>query len=246
MRIHHAVCLGVLLGMVLVAPAGALDFNLAASAGSAVPLGDFAKTTGIIEPLPDSDGYSAVGGAAESGFGFNMEIDVGLVPRIFVGGEFGYSRHNADAADLLESGLAGLASFVENVDVTWTFTLLGGFARVIVVDTPVFDLYGRVGIGVAKVKNTFDIVLDVPLVGEAEFTSDFDLGSVVYLAGGIGGEFRIAGPVSLTGELRLKHVQTDGAEATATFSDYEITGTQNFNTRTLDVLVGLRFPLAGI
>jgi hypothetical protein len=245
MRVHRAVCISVLLGIVLVAQARAAEFNLTVSAVSAVPFGDFAKKTGIVEATSDST-YSAVGGAAESGFGFNVEIDVRVVPRVFVGGEFGYSRHNADATDLVENGLSDLAPFVKNLDATWTFSSLGCFARVIALDTPVFGLYGRVGIGVAKVKNSFDVVLDVPLMGEAQFTSDFDLGNVLYLTGGVGGEFKVAGWASLVGELRLRHVNTDGAKATAAFSTYEITGTQNFQTQTFDIVIGLRFPLSGI
>jgi hypothetical protein len=246
MKAHRIIYAGVLLGAALIAQVHAAEFNLSVSAGGAVPVGDFGKKTDIIGSTSGSDSYSAVGGAAETGFGFDVELEAGVARRVFVGGTFGYSRHSADAKDLIESGIPSLASLVKGVDAAWTFSCLGGFVRVVALESPTLSLYGKLGIGMAKVKNTFDVTLDLGPFGESTFTSDFNLGNQIYLTGGLGGEYRVFERVWLVGEVRLKHVNTDGAEATAHFSEYEITGAQNFNTRSLDIMAGLRFPLSGI
>jgi opacity protein-like surface antigen len=231
--------------VVLVTSLQAAPFNLALSVGPSLPMGDFGETEDIIEPTFFGK-YDAAGGGAETGFGFNIELEVQAAHRVYVGGRFGYSRYGADASDIMDKFLEGTG--VSGVDATWAFTTVGVFARITALETPAMSVYGRGGMGASKMKNSVDITISVPEAGDQTIstTADFDLGSQFYFAGVLGLEYRISERVSLVGEFRLTNLRSDGAEATATVMDTSLTGTQVYNATVLDAVFGVRIPLSGI
>jgi hypothetical protein len=236
------------IGSLLLLAAGsqayATRFNLTISGAAGLPVGDFGKKTDIIEA--GFGGYSALGGAAEAGFGFSVELEVEATSRVFIGGRFGYSRHDADATDIMETLIQPAAPEVEDVEALWTLTGLGVFCRVVAVDLPTLDLYGRLDMGAVGMKNTFDVVSEMAADVTTTLTSDFDMGNQFFFAGGVGAEYRIHPRFSLVGELRITHVLSDGAEATSSFGQYSFTGIQEFDTQVLDIMIGVRIPLSGI
>jgi hypothetical protein len=233
------------------------QFNVAVSVGPSLPIGDFKETTDIITPNEEG-GYDAGGGGAETGFGFNIELEVRAASRIFVGGRFGYSRLGANADDLMKSLMTGDSGglmrsemdeeemSITGIEANWTLTTLGAYVRIVALDTPRLDLYGRFGMGTTKMKNAFDVTVEVPSFGTQTLTSEFDLGDQFLFAGTVGLEYAVSQRAYLFGELKISHMMSDGAEATASLSTYSIKGTQRYEADVLDVMVGLRIPLSGI
>jgi opacity protein-like surface antigen len=244
MRRCLGVCLSALIIMTLTVGASAADFNLMILTGASVPVGDFGQKSDIVEPT-QLGAYEALGGGAETGFGFNLELEIQASRRLFVGGGFGYARYDADATDVMEKLIKPAVPEVSAVDAFWTLTALGGFARLMAFDLPHLDLYGRLGLAVTKMKNTFDVNYDSGM-GTFSATSDFNLGNQFSITVGIGAEYTITERLLLVTELRLNHLFSDGAEATASSGEYNLAGVQKFNAQSFDITVGLRIPLSGI
>ena len=249
--------LSLVLLMAVATASAQTQFNVAVSAGPSVPLGDFNKTTDIITPNQEG-GYDAAGGGAETGFGFDIELEVRAANRIFVGGRFAYSRLGANADDLMRSLMPDDAGgsvrnvmddeevTITGIEANWTLTTLGAFVRITALDTPRFGLYGRFGMGVTKMKNAFDVTVQVAQLGTQTLTSEFYLGDQFLFAGAVGLEYALSQRAHLFGEIKISHVMSDGAEATASLSTYNIKGTQRYEANVMDVMVGLRIPLSGI
>lgn len=223
----------------------AAPFNLMLSAGPTVPMGAFAEKEDIID-LGFRGTYDATGGGAETGFGFNVELEVQAASRVYAGGRFGYARLGADAGDLVDTFLS--INGVTDVEATWTFTTVGLFARVIALETPMMSIYGRGGLGTSKMKNSFDV--NFPAAGPGgqtiSATSDFGLGSQFYFAGTLGVEYKLSERIHLMSEFRLTNLRCEGAEATASFLEYSLTGRQAYNATVFDIVFGVRIPLSGI
>jgi opacity protein-like surface antigen len=222
----------------------AAPFNLAVSVGPSMPMGDFGEATDIIEPT--LVGYDATGGGAKTGFGFNVELDVQAARRVYVGGRFGYSRFGGDADDIMNTGLIPPEVGVTGIDATWTLTSLGGFVRIVGLETPAVQLYGRVGLGASKMKNSFDVTFEMAGIGELIATSDFDLGNQFYFVGACGAEYKMWKNLYLMAEIRYTNVRSDGAEATAFLTEYSLTGTQAYSAQVAEAFFGVRIPLSGI
>ena len=223
----------------------ATPFNLTLSVGPSVPVGDFAEKEDIVE-LGFGGTYDATGGGAETGFGFNVELEVQAARRVYAGGRFGYTRFGADAGDLVDAFLS--INGVTDAEATWTFTTVGLFARVIALETPMMSVYGRAGLGTSKVKNSFDVKYPPAEAGgqATSATSDFDLGSQFYFAGTLGLEYKMSERIHLMSEFRITNLRCEGAEATASFQQYSLTGTQDYNATVFDIVFGVRIPLSGI
>jgi hypothetical protein len=221
----------------------ASDYGVLITAGLGVPLGDFGETDNIVEPT-GLGSYNASGGGAESGYGFNLEFEVEVWPRLFAGGRFGYLRHDADAGDIIEQGLT--PEEVTEIEAVWTWTALGVYGRAVVLETPALDLYGRFDMGASKMKNAFDVTLEIPEVGRSALSADFDLGNQFYFGGSIGGEYRISSSLAIVAQARVTHYLSDGAEASASVGEYTLTGTQQYSAQIMDITLGIRIPLSGI
>jgi hypothetical protein len=245
MKSYTAIISLCLLAALLVVPASATDFAFRLTMGPGIPIGDFAKKTDIIQP-GEAGAYDATGGAAETGLGFNLEIEAEVTPRVFVGGRFGYHRYDADATDVLDKLIKPLVPTVDDITAEWTTTLMGGFVRVVALGTQAWNVYGRAGIGAAKTKNAFDVAFNIADLGRQTMTSDFDLGNKFYMSGALGAEYRIGENLLLVTEVGLRHIFSDGAEATATAGEYDLRGTQKFNAQVFDLMFGIRFPLTGL
>jgi opacity protein-like surface antigen len=245
MKIRSLISVSALCLFVFSAACHAAPFNLTFSVGPSMPVGDFGEKEDIVE-LGYFGTYDATGGGAETGIGFNVELEVQAARRIYAGGRFGYSRHGADASDIVNTFL--MINGVTEVDANWTFTTLGAFVRVVALQTPVMSIYGRGGLGASKMKNSFDVTFPAEEPGgqTATITSDFDLGSQFYFAGTLGLEYRLSERIHLISEFRFTNLRSDGAEATASFMEYSLTGTQAYNTSIFDAVFGVRIPLSGI
>ena len=214
------------------APAGGVDF--AVLAGGNIPVGDFGRKTDIVAPIADGT-YSARGGGARSGFGIRVDAEAEVRPGIFVGGELGYLRNGADASEL-----QSLEPDLEEIDAAWGIIHVGAFTRMIVYHTPAFDLYLRAGAGIANVDNHFDATVYVPFA-PARLESSFDLGNHFFVNVGAGGDYRISQRVSLVAAFGFMDVFTDGARATVSRLGLDLTGTQEFDIQSLEIMAGVRF-----
>jgi hypothetical protein len=223
--------------------ASASDYGIVITGGLGVPMGDFGETDNIIEPTGEGT-YNASGGGAETGYGFNLEFEFEVWPRLFAGGRFGYLRHDADAGDIMEQGLT--PPEVTDIEAVWTWTALGVFGRAVFLETPGLDLYGRFDMGASKMKNAFDVDFEIPDIGRSVVSADFDLGNQFYFAGSVGAEYRLSSSLAVVGQVRITHYLSDGAEASAAVSQYTLTGTQQYDTQIVDLTVGVRIPLSGI
>jgi hypothetical protein len=245
MKIKSGIAISALCLFAFTAACQAAPFNLTFSIGPSMPVGDFGEKEDIVE-VGYSGTYDATGGGAETGIAFNIELEVQAARRVYVGGRFGYSRHGADASDIVNTFL--MINDITEVDANWTFTTLGAFVRVVAVETPAMSIYGRGGLGASKMKNSFDVTFPAEEPGgqTATFTSDFDLGNQFYFAATVGLEYRLSERIHLIGEFRFTNLRSDGAEATASFMEYSLTGTQAYNTSIFDAVFGVRIPLSGI
>ena len=225
----------------LVAEALAAQFDLALLAVGGVPLGDFGRKTDIVEPQPDRT-YAALGGGARNGFGMNLEMEAEVRPAVFVGGRLGYLRNSADASEIQRKGLMpGL----EEINAAWGIIYASLFTRMVAYDSRAFDMYVRAGLGIASVKNYFDATYHLPWFGRGRAASSFDLGNHFFMSGGIGSEYRISRSVSLVTEFSLTHLFTNGAEATASYGGFSLTGTQKFDIQALEIMTGMRISFGG-
>jgi hypothetical protein len=220
-------------------PAGAADLGFTFAIGPSLPIGNFGEKTDIIE-VGDQGEYSATGGGAETGLGFNIELEIKVTPRISIGGVFGYRRYNADASDILEKLVKPAIPAVRGIDAKWTATLLGGLVRVSAFESEAWRVYAKAGLGSAKLTNAFDVTFDVPGSESMTVTSDFDLGNKFYLDGAVGMEYKLRDNILLVGEVGLCDFFFDGTEATATAGEYELTGTQKFDAQVFNAMLGIR------
>jgi hypothetical protein len=225
------------------ADAVATDYHVTITAGAGIPMGDFAEADDIIRPTGLGT-YEALGGGAEIGYGFNIELDFRVMPWLCLGGRFGYLRHDADADDIMEQGLT--PSEVTAIEAIWTWTALGAFGRGTFLESSDLGLYGRVDMGASKMKNAFDVTFDVPGVGSSVSSADFDLGNQFYFGGAIGAEYWVSEAFAFVTEMRLTYYLSDGAEASASLGQYTLAGTQAYNSQVFDIMVGVRISLAGI
>ena len=233
-----------------IAPAAVAEVNFGVSLAGAIPVGTFADKEGIIQDA--RFGYSAVGGAAKAGLGFNLELETRVSKVMMLGFRFGYVKYGADAADVrryinnyIEAN-PELEGEVTSLDATWTHTFMSFPIRAIAREASWGRTYLRFDIGWVKIKNSFDGGMVLGEYGEQSFSSDFNLGSQFFLAGGVGADIKVGDRYAIIAEFRYNHIFSDGAEATATIVTGTITARQDFNTQTVEFVVGLRIPLSGI
>lgn len=234
-----------LLATLMASQAGAADLAFNFTLGPGFPVGAFAEKTDIVE-IGESGAYDATGGGAETGLGFNIELEAQVSPRISVGGVFGYQRYGADASDIMETLIRPVEASVTGIDAQWTATLLGGFVRVLAFESGAWRVYAKAGLGAAKMKNAFDVTFDIPGTGKITTTSDFDLGNKFYGSGTLGMEYKLRHNLFLVTELGLCSLFFDGAEASSTAGEYELTGTQKFNAQVFNLMFGIKIPLGGM
>ncbi len=237
-----SVCLLLICLSFVVSTVWAVDFDFGVRAGSSVPVGNFSDKKDIVTPKGTS--YKATGGGAQTGFAFDIELGVGVHDRMTVGGYYGYSRCDADASDLCEKLIKPHVD-VESIDANWTLTYLGLFARFDGVQTDKLSLFGKLGMGMVKVTNSFDLNLAAGAPVRTE-SGEFDLGNQFHIGIGFGLEYGFLSKASLVAEIGFRHIFSKGASASTTVLMAEITGEQQFNIETLSISAGVRIPLSGI
>lgn len=219
----------------------AVELAVTAGIGPGYPVGDFGKTVGIVG-ADQSGTYSATGGGAESNFGFQLGLEAQVNPRVFVGGMFGYRRYNVQADDVLNEVIKPLLPEAVRLDANWRNILFGAYVRADAYSTQTWRAYSRAGLGVASMKNSFDVDFGTSDITTRTATTDFDVGNRLYIAGCIGTEYALASYVNLFLELDFHQFFTDGAEASASIDEYTIRERQKFNTQILGVMFGVKIP----
>jgi opacity protein-like surface antigen len=245
-----AVVTGILIAGCAAFPSIAAEVNFGATVTGAIPVGAFAEKENIIDQA--RYGWSARGGGANTGFGFNLELETRIAKVVMAGFRFGYVKYGADAADVrayindildrFESGAE-----VTALDASWTHTFMSFPFRFIARDFKSGKTYVRLDVGWVKVSNSFDGSIrseDPP--GESSFASDFNLGNQFFLALGAGVDFRVGKNYAIITEVRYNYIFSDGAEATTSVVGTGIRAEQRFNTQTVEIAVGLRIPLSGM
>jgi len=230
--------------------AGAAEVNFGGTIVGAFPVGAFADTEGIIGQSPY--GWRAIGGAAGTGFGFNLELETRVGKVTWVGLRFGYVKYGADATDLRNyiNSVPDTSSTPQEVtamDGTWTNTFISFPFRFIARDFQSGNAYLKFDIGWVKVTNSYEGTVrlgDPP--ADNPFTADFKLGNQFFLAGGVGVDFRVGKSLAIIAEVRYNYIFLGGAEATSTVGLRTIRSVQDFNPQTVEVVVGVRIPLGGI
>lgn len=230
--------------------AGAAEVNFNATLVGAIPVGAFAEKEHIISQ--SSYGWTATGGAAGMGLGLNLELETRVGKVTWVGLRFGYVKHGADATDLKNfvnsiPDTSATAGDVTAMDGTWTQTFISFPVRFIARDFESASTYLRFDIGWVKVTNSYEGTVssgDPP--AERSFASDFKFGNQFFLAGGVGVDFRVGKSLAITAEVRYSHVFLRGAEATSSVGTKVARAVQDFDMRTVELVVGVRIPLGGI
>lgn len=250
MRSALPLVMGIVIVVSAAFPSVAAEVNLNATVVGAVPVGSFAESEHIINQAPY--GWSASGGGASTGFGFNLELETRVKSIVMVGFRFGYVKYGADAADVQTfiNGFldaSGSESEVTALDATWAHTIMSFPVRFIARDYDWGNTYVRFDVGWVKVGNSFDgtIRLEDPPMDQS-FASDFNLGNQFFLAGGLGVDFRVGKNYAIITEVRFNQIFSRGAEATASVGGSAIRAEMNFDTQTVEIVVGLRIPLSGI
>jgi opacity protein-like surface antigen len=245
-----SVAVGILATGCMAFPSLAAEVNLGTTIVGAFPVGAFAEKENIIDQAPY--GWSARGGGAETGFGFNLELETRIAKVVMAGFRFGYVKYGADAADVrayINDILSRLdpSGEVTALDATWTHTFMSFPFRFIARDFSSGRTYVRLDIGWVKATNGFDgnIRFDDP-PGETGFASEFNLGNQFFLAVGAGLDIRVGEKYAVITEVRYTHIFSDGSEATASVAGSVIRAEQRFDTQTVEVAVGVRIPISGI
>lgn len=228
----------------------AAEFNFAATLVGALPIGTFAEKDGIIGAAPY--GWRAVGGGAETGFGFNLELETRVGKVTWVGLRFGYVKHGADAGDLMRyiNSLPDTSAAPEEITAMegdWTETFISVPVRFIAREFRTGSTYLRFDIGWAKVTGTYDGTVryeDPP--AEETFTSEFKFGNQFFLAGGVGVDFMVGESLSIVAEAGYCRIFLSGAEATGAVGPRTVNSIQDFDIQTVEFALGVRIPLGGI
>ena len=240
---RHWLCI-VMIGIICAlwgASAHATEFAVTAGFGPGYPIGDFGKTAGVVGG-DESGTYNAMGGGAQSNFGFQLGLEAQIAPQAFVGAMFGYRRYDADVADVLEQVVKPLIPEVTRLDAKWSTAMFGGYVRLDAYSTQTWRAYVRAGLGAASIKNSFDMDFGTTDITTRTVTADFDLGNRLYMAGCVGGEYALRSYVNLFVELDFHQFFTDGAEASTHVGEYTLKGKQKFNAQVLDVMFGVKIP----
>jgi hypothetical protein len=219
----------------------ATEFVVSAGIGPGFPVGDFGKTANIVG-ADEAGSYNATGGGAENNFGFDLGLEARVSPRVSIGAMFGYRPYNAEVADILEEVVKPLIPEVKRLDAKWKYTLLGGYIRLDAYSGRAWRTYLRGSLGVANIKNSFEVDFGTSDITSRTVSADFDLGNRLYMSGCVGGEYALRAYVTLFVELDFHQFLTDGAEASADVGDYTLQGTEKFNAQVAGVMFGVKIP----
>ena len=231
-------------------PALAADVNFGAMLVGAIPIGPFSDEESIIDQ--SAYGWSARGGGAGTGFGFELLLETRISKITWAGLRFEYAECGADAGEAMSSinGLletAGLDSTVTGLDASWAQTYIGFPFRFIARDFKSGCTYVRFDIGWVKIINTYEgTVTSANPRGGSSFNSEFNFGNQFFLVGGLGVDFRAGDKIAVTAEVRYSHVFLSGAEATASMAGQIVQVGQSYDMRTVEIAVGVRIPISGI
>ncbi len=230
-------------------PAQAAEVNFNAGIVGAFPIAAFAEKDGIIHQAPY--GWSARGGGAETGFGFNLELETRVGKVTWVGFRFGYVRHGADASGVKDfvNGVpdtSGTRGEITALDGAWACTSIGLPVRFVARDYKWGTTYLKLDVGWTRVTCSYDGVMDEPTGTERPVEAQFGYGNQFFLSGGLGADFRVGKALAVIAEVKYYYTYTRGAEATSTIAGSVIRSQLYYDTQTVEVLVGVRMPLGGI
>jgi hypothetical protein len=241
-------CAVLALGAALPSAAGEVNFN--GTLVGAFPVGGFADKDGIVKQAPY--GWSALGGAAGTGLGFNLEIETRIGKVTWLGFRFGYVKYGGDASEVMDyinsrPDTSGVEDEITALDATWTHTFMSFPVRFVARDFKSGSTYLRFDIGWVRVTNCYEgtYSVEAPPAEEAiEFDARF--GNQFFLAGGVGADFRVGKSLAVIAELRYNYIFSSGVEGLTTVAgqSYKIHG--RFDAQTVEAVVGLRIPLSGI
>lgn len=232
-------------------PAGAAEVNFNGTLVGAFPVGAFAEKDGIIKQA--SYGWSALGGAAGTGLGFNLELETKIGKVTWVGFRFGYVKYGADATEVMDfinsrPDTSGVEDEISALDATWTHTFMSFPVRFVAREFKSGSTYLRFDIGWVRVTNSYEGTYRVespPAEQPVEFEIKF--GNQFFLGGGVGADFRVGKSVAILAEVRYNYIFFSGAESVATTPGEDpFRVLSRFDAQTVEVVVGVRIPLSGI
>jgi hypothetical protein len=231
-------------------PACASEVNISGSIVGAFPVGAFAEKEGIIYQAPY--GWSARGGGAGTGLGFNLEIETRVGNVTWIGFRFGYMGYGADASAVrdyinsLPDTSAG-ADEITALDGSWTNTFISFPFRFVARNFETGSTYLKFDLGWVKVGTSYEgTVTEEDPPSERPVEAQFNYGNNFFLAGGVGADFRVSGSIAILAEVKYVYMFTHGSEATSTVSARSIRSELNFDLKTVEVVVGVRIPVGGI
>ncbi|MGD9401893.1 MAG: outer membrane beta-barrel protein [bacterium] len=250
MRKSHALILFALSVACLAQAAGAAEVNLNAAIVGAFPVGTFADKDNIIYQAPY--GWSARGGGAGTGLGFNLEVETRVGGVTWVGFRFGYLEYSADAGaakDFINSkpDTSGSVDEITELEASWTNTFMSFPVRFVARDFKTGSTYLKLDIGWAKVATRYEGTMREGDPGvDRAVEAEFKYGNQFFLAAGIGADYRVWESLAILAELKFTWIFTWSAETTAAIGGRTVRSELNTDIQSVDLSVGVRLPVGGI
>jgi opacity protein-like surface antigen len=231
-------------------PVGAAEVNVNGALVGAFPIGAFGERDNIIYQAPY--GWSARGGGAGTGLGFNLEIETQVGKVTWIGFRFGYVEHGADASAVKDyiNSIPDPPDSVDEItalDGSWTNTFISFPVRFVARDFNTGSTYLKFDFGWVKVGTQYEgTVREEDPPSERPVEAEFNYGNKFFLAAGLGADFRVSKSLAILAEVKYVYMFTHGSEATSTVAGRPIRTELNFDLKTVEVVVGVRIPVGGI
>lgn len=217
----------VLVGLLLVSFSTALGvemkgkFGISGRGGLSFPLGAFADEGNFATSFSDSLFQTGMRekGSANMGYGFGFDVEYYVTDHIAIGGYFDYQGFGMDLEAMQADVDAAIPDEVEGLDIDMEgdhhITSFGIFGKYAFEASPKLSPFLKLGLGMGRLSSTIDMTFeytdvdpDLTMFLDGERESGMSL--CLDLGGGI--MYRLSGSVGLTGELRYRHLATDGAD----------------------------------
>lgn len=207
-----------------------------------IPSGAFAQKQDIVETSIPGWSYTAKGGGAEGGIGWDFDFGIRVHKRVRVGGSLGYSELDADATDVCEKVVKPVVPYVEDIQSQWVMRYVGVLMRIDALKIGDLDFYARLGAGVVRVRNEIDVQ-----TVRGNLPMEFDFRNQFYFCLGCGFESLLAPNMGFVCEVIFNQILSDGAEASgsprAFGSTYNLHGVQRFDMQVIRIKFGVRMNL---
>ncbi len=196
-------------------------FGISGRGGLSFPLGGFAEDGNFATSFSDSLFQTGMRekGSANMGYGLGFDVEYYVTDNIAIGGYFDYQGFGMDLDAMQADVDAAIPDEVEGLTIDMEgdhhITTFGVFGKYAFDASPKLSPFLKLGLGMGTLSSAIDMTFeytggDPPLSMFLDGERDSGMRLSFDVGGGI--MYQLSGSFWITGELRYRHLATDGAD----------------------------------